>query len=79
MKLTKMIPARRKTIEFEWLKKDFCTFGEDWRRARKAMKDSLDKCFWCKSDFKDGDIIALGGCKIGNKVLCQKCAYEAEG
>jgi hypothetical protein len=76
--LTKLIPARLKTVVFDWIKKDFCAYSEMFRSARAKSKDKLNKCFWCSKDFVDGEMIALGShSSAGNKVLCQHCATEA--
>jgi len=78
LRLTKRIPTRTKTISFLWLRKDFLVMGDDFRKARARMRNKLTSCWWCKTDFKDGDVIALGAIKgTGNKVLCQNCASVA--
>jgi len=78
MELSRMIPSRKETIVFYAIKKDFSTFGPAWRDVRKNLHDPLDKCDWCHTPFKDGDLIALGFCKKSrNKILCQSCAAIA--
>ena len=75
MKLTRVIPAHTKVIEFYAVKRDFSTFGEAWRNGRSRRSNPLDKCEWCHAPFKDGDMIALGFSNHRkNMVLCQTCA-----
>jgi len=38
----------------------------------------MDKCFWCKQEFLDGEMMALAATEKGNKVLCQTCADKIE-
>lgn len=73
MKLTRQIPARRETVEFYALKKDFSNYGEAWRKHRPDMK-----CGWCATPFKEGDTVALGfRHKHVNMLLCQICVDAA--
>lgn len=76
MKLTKIIPARTKTITARWCKKDFAINDGEYRNIREQMNNPMNTCFWCDYKFVDGDTIALASFeeKSGNKVLCQKCA-----
>ena len=77
MQLTKIVPSRRKTVEFTFCKKDFMEMGDGWRDARKGLKKKLENCYWCNHKFKDGEMMAIA-CpkKATNKLLCQKCADE---
>ena len=76
-KLTKIIPARRVTENFMWVRREWMTFGQ-YRNARETHKMSVDRrCFWCKKKFEDGDQIALAGRRRGNKLLCVECAEES--
>ena len=61
----------------EWIKKEFLTYDETFRSARKRMKTKMNSCKKCKHKFIDGEMMALAsfGAK-GNKVLCRKCADE---
>lgn len=73
MKLTKIIPERKKTIIFKWCKKDFTTIDKRFRR----LQPKLTSCFWCNHEFENGETIALACPEKGkNKILCQKCAEE---
>jgi len=77
MELTKIVPARRKTVKFLWCKKNYSTMGEGWREARKNMGKKLENCFWCNHKFDDGEKMHIA-CpeKATNKLLCGKCADE---
>ena len=77
MKLTRIIPAHRKTMELTWLKKEFVTVTP---RILKIWKDTKQSscCYWCKHRFDVGEVVALAGVKNEvNRVLCQACAKEA--
>jgi hypothetical protein len=75
VKLSKVIPARRKTLKFKWLNKEFTKFTESFRNIRP--KDTC--CYWCKGTFQEGDILGLACPEKGrNRLLCQKCCEEAE-
>lgn len=74
MFLSKRIPARTKTLKFDWCHRDFRLMDDDWRKIRANMTP-LDKCYWCGYAFVNGDMIALAHLTgKGNKVLCQTCA-----
>ena len=77
MKLSKVIPARRETVVFDWCKKEFLVMGPDFRNARRDRPRKFDKCSWCNHKFNDGEMMALA-CpeKSTNKMLCQSCATE---
>ena len=78
LQLSKTIPARRKTVRFLWIKKDwmqFCKFKE----ARTNMKSKIiyEKCFWCRKPFTDDAMLNLAAPEKGrNCVLCSSCADE---
>lgn len=78
MFLTKKVPSHNKTIVAKWCKKDFCKYDESFRNIRAKSKNKMDKCYWCKHHFEDGEMIALACFENtgGNKVLCQTCAGE---
>ena len=77
LQLSRRIPAKTKTLEFLWCKKDYMAFNEAWRAARARMGRPLDSCFWCSHDFLEGEMMATACCtKKGNKMLCQDCATE---
>lgn len=76
--LSKVIPQHRKTIKFNWCKKNFTTMSPRFRDIRRKDKDHV--CFWCKHHFVDGEAIALAQPEEGlNKILCQACATELCG
>ena len=78
MRLSRVVPAHTKTVEFYAIKADFAKYTEGWRRVRSTMRNKLDRCGWCGIPFEDGDTIALGFCNHEkNKVLCQACAKKA--
>ena len=79
MKLTKQQPARTVSWKINWLKKDFSKYTAKFRNIRASMRNKLDKCGWCKSEFADGDTIALASVDHkANQVLCQDCAEKVE-
>lgn len=77
MQLSKIVPARRNTVKFEWCKKDFMVMNQKFRDVRAQLKKPMDSCFWCRHKFIDGEMMALAAPKGKlNKVLCQTCANE---
>jgi hypothetical protein len=76
--LSKVVPAHRKTMKFNWIHREFQLFG-NFKAARTRMGLSIyDKCFWCKKPFADADMMALAQPTTGkNRVLCQGCAEKA--
>lgn len=80
MKLSKRVPARTKTVHFNWCKKDFTVMDQKYREIRKkhaSKRSPMDACFWCGYKFMDGEMMALAQPKKGtNEVLCQSCADE---
>ena len=75
MRLTKLIPEHRKTIEFNWCKRDFLLMSQDYRKVRERMHSPMDSCSWCQHKFVDGEMMALAQPKHGkNWLLCQDCA-----
>jgi hypothetical protein len=80
MKLSRMLPARRHTVEFNWCKKDFVVMSQKFRDIRARSHNPMDSCFWCGHRFSDGETMALAQPKKGaNKTLCQKCATDLLG
>lgn len=75
--LTRIVPAHRKTVGFNWCKPDWMTFGV-YRAARERAKMTIQvACFWCSARFKDEDMLALAQPEKGkNTLLCQSCAAE---
>lgn len=77
MKLSKSIPARTKTVQFNWCKKDWMEINQRYRAGRANMRDPMNSCYWCGYKFRDGEMLALAQpLKAPNKVLCGKCADE---
>jgi len=74
MYLTKVIPARSKTISADWCTKEWCKMNEQFRAIRSKSRKKMDHCCWCNYYFKNGEMIALAGFDNGNNVLCQTCA-----
>lgn len=76
MKISKKVPAR--TVSFEAIRCElqFMEMNQRFREIRAKSKNPMDKCFWCKHQFADGEMMALAIANNGNKVLCQKCGQE---
>lgn len=76
--LTKRIPARTKTVNFLWIKREFLPMCQDYRDARKRMRTKKDSCFWCCHKFEDGEMMALAAIsgKL-NQLLCGTCVGAA--
>lgn len=75
MKLSKTVPARVETQEFDWCKENFTVMSENYGRIRAKVGGGLLSCYWCAARFKDGERIALAA-KSGshNVALCEVCA-----
>jgi uncharacterized CHY-type Zn-finger protein len=77
LKLSKRIPARTKTVEFLWCKKNWLKMSKAYREIRMKSRNPMDSCFWCGLEFKNGEMMALTHAKgKGNKVLCGTCTDE---
>ena len=75
MKLSKIIPERRKTIEFNWCKKDWMEMNQTFRNVRSSHRNKHDRCWWCGGKFVDGEMMSLAQQKKGKNVsLCGGCA-----
>lgn len=75
--LSRVVPAHRKTIKFNWCKRDFMLFGFYRGVREKRRMDVQSDCFWCRTPFKDDDMMALAQPEKGaNKLLCQSCAGQ---
>ena len=74
--LSRDVPARKKTLHAEWLKKDFMEMSPRYREIRASARNKLCSCYWCGHDFVDGEMMALAHFQesAGNKTLCQECA-----
>jgi hypothetical protein len=77
MEISKLIPARKKTLHARWCKADFLVMTPEYRAIRESMGGGMVSCYWCKHKFEYGEMMALA-CfeEAGNKTLCQKCAAE---
>lgn len=78
MWLSRVVPARRKTVRFQWCARDFLTVTPQFRQIRSGSRNPMDKCWWCGHVFADGEKLSLA-CpegKGGNKALCASCADE---
>ena len=80
MQLSRMVPARRKTLKLTWIREGFSEMSPRWREIRKETKrGNVDTCFWCRYKFEDGDRLNLAGRERGlNVILCDNCAREAQ-
>ena len=77
MKLSRKIPARTETQTALWCRKDFLEMSQRFRDIRSKSRNPMDKCFWCKHKFEDGEMMALAYFGSNdNKTLCQGCATE---
>ena len=77
-KLSRNVPAHRKTVKFTWIRHDFVEMNEQYREVRSRFRKPMDSCFWCGHKIANGEMIALGHIeRRGNVVLCQSCAREA--
>ena len=75
-KLTRRVPSRVKTAEFKWVRRNFCTMGDTYRKAREGLRP-MDTCSWCSHKIEDGEPIGLACGNRGNVVLCDDCAVQA--
>jgi hypothetical protein len=80
LELSKIIPAREKTIKFRWVQRHFTRCTEKYLKLRAEYgRDSMISCDWCKKPFEIGEWIALASPSLGqegpkrNWALCQKC------
>ena len=81
MKLSKIIPARRKTVKFNWVYKNFTQFNEQYEGIRKRYgRGSMCRCDWCLRPFEHGEWFAIGQPlpkqegPSRNWALCHTCA-----
>lgn len=75
--ISKLVPARTKTLTARWCRREFMVMGQTYRAARARAGSPMDACFWCEHKFVDGEMMALAAFDApGNKVLCGKCADE---
>jgi len=77
LKICRRIPARIKTMEFNWCKKDWSTYTERFKAIRDKCGTKLDHCDWCGHKFVFGDRVGLAQPTKGrNQVLCTGCAED---
>ena len=77
MKLTKKMPARRKTVRYRWCKKDAFTMDEKFRAIRSRFKNQMHTCSWCDHEFINGEMMSLACPEKGkNQMFCSECANE---
>ena len=75
MKLTKKIPARKKTVKFNWCQRNWMKMSPAYREIRNRCKNKMISCFWCGHNFEDGENFAIAQPVTGgNKALCHDCA-----
>jgi len=75
MKLTRKIPARTESFKVKWAA-PFQVMSPTFRRVRERSKNKMDRCWWCKTPFNDGDktvLACIDGKSRGNKLLCFRC------
>lgn len=79
MHLEKTVPKRTKRIEFDWVARYWIPMSKWFRDRRSKSRNKMDKCFWCKKKFEDGEMMGIARrTGKGSVVLCQKCADELE-
>lgn len=77
MRLSKVIPERRKTVNFLWCKKDFMKNGVYNAHRKSGGMTTTDRCWWCNYKFLENDMMALASPeKQSNQLICQNCAKE---
>jgi hypothetical protein len=80
LQLSKKIPARRTTVQFNWAYKNAMQCTEEYLKIRRKSKNPMDKCDWCGRHFEIGEWFALAQPKAGQKgkkrnwALCHACA-----
>ena len=78
LKLSRVVPAHIKTFEATYCKLDFMEMSQRFRDIRAKTRNPMDRCFWCKYVFVNGDMMALAFSNKGNKVLCQSCGKKMQ-
>jgi len=84
MELSRVIPARRKTVKFKWVYKFFMQATDEYLKIRdglhKSRRGTMTFCDWCKKPFEKDEWFALAQPKIKqdgpkrNWTLCHGCA-----
>ena len=84
MKLTKIIPARKVSVEFLWAYKNFIQCSKKYIDIRNELRGgrggTMLKCDWCNHKFKKDEWFGLA-CPINSKqygpsrnwALCHTC------
>jgi len=68
--------VRTKTTRYaiEWVKLEFLPFDEKFRAVRQRHRSTTpSRCYICHRPFADGEMMALAGCRRGNKLICRAC------
>lgn len=74
---TKITITTTKTYEVKWIKESFLAYSDKFKKIRSRMGYKASNCFKCRHPFNIDEMLALACLtKVGNKVLCQKCATE---
>ena len=77
--IVKQIPARTEKFEILGGKRNFMQMDQEYRAIRSKSKNPLDKCFFCRHPFEDGEMMGLIMIKgQTNKVVCQECWQKNE-
>ena len=72
--IIKHIPARKEKVEIIGGKKKIGLMSQEFRNIRSRLRNPMDKCFFCKHPFVDGEMMGLVMIKgKKNKVICQSC------
>jgi len=78
MKLSRIVPRRRKTLTASWCMLQWMQMSDKFRSLRaRSRKNLMDTCYWCGHAYENGDWIALASFNevtVGNRALCQECA-----
>ena len=78
--ISRRIPATTQSFEVLWARQAFMKMSPKFREIRANHSYKGNRCWWCRKDFEDGDMMALVCIKTkGNKLLCQKCGAEIGG
>ena len=78
--LSRIVPAHRHTMEFNWVNRDFMVMSPKFREIRAKLRKPMDACKWCGHPIADGEMMALAQPKkpgSANVILCQGCAALA--
>lgn len=76
VKLTRIIPARKQTIEICAVN-NLPYLYKDWSASAKELgKKVLTSCWWCRKPFNDEDsvTIVVTKCSNSSKWFCASCS-----